>query len=439
MILLLAMFMAVGAPLGDGEVRGVVDGWLAAQNAGDFAAYDKLFAARFTGVRRSGPRTVQFDRAGWMKDRARMFKKPMTVAISGVTIRAGGSSALVSFTQTFAQGGYKDSGPKEMVIVRDAGALKIASERMLRSEITVPPVPADERFRFVVAGGLLLSDAADESWATGTIKLDVNADGLAMAVRRIDASKLPPELARWQGRRVRLVTLPGVACDARIKGFRLLARSIPHLTTRNEWQEMGAPEAARQAWDLGDKVLVADVDNQCDGAFWGQPAGPAVMAPAAAEAGDEALKARALAQLRASEAWKKVQKSYLESPTKGVSRWDALDDVHIKVHRISALRAGKPITLVSLGVSRWVGCDELAANLWALYEDRGGKLVARNTPGKVEAYALAAIDSDGDGNSELLMEPFTSNFGYENGRVSLVGELWDTIEEDRIPFYDCPC
>ena len=80
MVLLLGMMLAVGTPLAEGDARGVVDGWLAAQNAGDLAAYDKLYAARFTGIRRSGPRTVRFDRAGWMRDRARMFGKPMTVA-----------------------------------------------------------------------------------------------------------------------------------------------------------------------------------------------------------------------------------------------------------------------------------------------------------------------------------------------------------------------
>src|SRR5262249_27020631 len=55
------------------EVRALVDAWLAAQNRGDFAAYEKLYAQKFTGVRRSGTRTVSLDRAGWMRDRKRMF------------------------------------------------------------------------------------------------------------------------------------------------------------------------------------------------------------------------------------------------------------------------------------------------------------------------------------------------------------------------------
>ena len=58
-------------------------------------------------MRRSGPRTVRFDRAGWMRDRARMFGKAMTVGIADVSVHTSGAAALVSFTQTFAQGDFR--------------------------------------------------------------------------------------------------------------------------------------------------------------------------------------------------------------------------------------------------------------------------------------------------------------------------------------------
>jgi hypothetical protein len=47
------------------DVKTLLDAWLKAQNDGDFNAYEKLYAQRFTGIRRSGPRTVKMDRAGW--------------------------------------------------------------------------------------------------------------------------------------------------------------------------------------------------------------------------------------------------------------------------------------------------------------------------------------------------------------------------------------
>src|SRR6476646_8105289 len=68
------------------EARTLVDAWLAAQNKGDFAAYEKLYAKKLTGVRRSGSRTVQLDRAGWMRDRQRMFQKPMKVSASELKV-----------------------------------------------------------------------------------------------------------------------------------------------------------------------------------------------------------------------------------------------------------------------------------------------------------------------------------------------------------------
>jgi hypothetical protein len=440
MVLLLAALLAVEAPpLAVKDVQAVVDLWLAAQNKGDFAAYDKLFAARFTGVRRSGPRTVRLDRAGWMKDRARMFRKPMTVAISGVEIRTGGSSALVSFTQAFAQGNYKDTGPKELVVIREGGALKISSEILLRSRIESAPVPAaDERFRFVVSKAVLLSSQPVESWATGAATY--HAGDPTVAARRVDPAKLPPELARWQGRHLRLVAAAGAACEANVTGFRLLSRSVPHFGDVQAWKDMKPATVARQAWDLGAKVLVADVDKACAGAFWAQPVGTPAPATDSGEAADAALKARALGELRRSAAWKEIQKSYLESPEKGVERWDQLDQVDVDVRRFRAQVKGKPIALLSVTMTRNVGCADFGAALLALYEDRNGKLVARNTPGLTAVRPLAAVDSDGDGNSELLFEPLPyGDFATEKGRLILEGGLWDSVEEVAVPYLDCPC
>jgi hypothetical protein len=436
--LLLALMLAAGAPLAERDVRAVVDAWLSAQNGGDLAAYDKLYAARFTGIRRSGPRTVRFDRAGWMRDRARMFKKIMTVGATDVKVRAGGASALVTFTQTFAQGNYRDVGPKQLVVVREAGALKIASEKMLRSNLQPVPVHPDERFRFVVSGAILLSDSPADDWATGAPRYEART-GPAVAARKADVAKLPPELVRWQGRRVRLVTAQGSSCEAKVKGLRVLSRSIPHFGTVQEWNEMKEPEVAQQAWELGTKVLVADVDKPCEEAFWAQPVGPAAPVTGAGQEADAASAARAIAELRKSEGWKEIQKSYLESPTKGVKRWDALEGANAEARRLKAHRAGKEIQLVSVTMQVIASCSEFNADLWGLYEERGGKLIPRNTPGKNPARPVAAVDSDGDGDSELLFDPGSGSFGTEKGRLLLDGELWDVVEDVQVPYMDCPC
>jgi hypothetical protein len=112
-----------------GQARAVVDQWLTAQNTGTFADYDKLYAKRFRGIRRSGAKTVALERADWMRERAKMFKTPMTVSIDQLVVDATGNRARVRFVQRFASGTYKDVGDKELVIV---GAL-IVREEMLTS------------------------------------------------------------------------------------------------------------------------------------------------------------------------------------------------------------------------------------------------------------------------------------------------------------------
>ena len=59
--------LEIAAP--DDVVQAVIDAWLAAQNGGDFAAYQALYADKMEGVKRVGPRTWRFDRKGWLADR----------------------------------------------------------------------------------------------------------------------------------------------------------------------------------------------------------------------------------------------------------------------------------------------------------------------------------------------------------------------------------
>ena len=443
MFLLLAALLAVEAPVGERDVRAAVDHWLAAQNAGDFAAYEKLYASRFTGVRRSGPRTARFDRAGWMRDRARMFAKPMTVGAADVKVHAAGSVALVTFTQTFSQGTFKDAGPKQLVFVRDAGALKISTERMLRSSLLSASVPKDDRFRYVVSGALLLSSEPDEAWATGPIKYDRKAleeKELKVAERRADPAKLPPEILRWRDRPLRLIDAAGGTCEAKVRGFKILSRAVPHFGTVQEWAEMKESEVGKQAWELGQKVLVGDLDRPCPGARWAQPAALPAAASNGGEDLDAALRKHALAEVRRSSHWQYLQSLYRDEGVKGVKHWDELKERPLKMRLFRAKVAGRDVRLVSVTGAYWQegGCDAAGDDLWLLYEDRDGKLVRRNTD-EHKVQPIAAIDSDGDGNSELLFEPLPTSYTTEVGRLLLDGDKWDTIEVVEYPFMDCPC
>ena len=64
----------------------MLDAWKAAQNGRDLAAYTRLYAARFEGVRRAGPRERRFDRASWLADRRNMFSLPVSVETADVRV-----------------------------------------------------------------------------------------------------------------------------------------------------------------------------------------------------------------------------------------------------------------------------------------------------------------------------------------------------------------
>ncbi|MBI4956908.1 MAG: hypothetical protein HY908_33135 [Myxococcales bacterium] len=97
----------------------LVDAWLAAQNSGDFAAYEALYAPKLEGIKRVGARSWRFDRAGWLADRKRMFKHPMTVGAKDIAVRGSSIAATVDLVQTFSQGKFKDEGPKHLVLVKE--------------------------------------------------------------------------------------------------------------------------------------------------------------------------------------------------------------------------------------------------------------------------------------------------------------------------------
>jgi hypothetical protein len=117
------------------EVRGLVDAWLAAQNDGRFADYERLYASGFVGIKRAGPRERSFERDGWLKDRRAMFSRAMKVSAADLVITPSAGSATANFTQTWESGTFRDIGPKQLVVVREGGRLRIAREEMLASEL----------------------------------------------------------------------------------------------------------------------------------------------------------------------------------------------------------------------------------------------------------------------------------------------------------------
>ncbi len=192
------------------DAHALLTDWLDAQNTGNFADYQSLYAPSFTGVRRSGPRTASFDRAGWMADRERMFRKPMTVSAEKVRVIADAASARVIFVQRWASGGYSDVGAKELVLRRGPGGFRIAREELFGSapgKTGDVDVEAFRRFAFVVDGEVVVSLNPDDGWASGPAVLEKQgADRFLNRTRRpVDVAKLPAAVARLAGMPIRLL------------------------------------------------------------------------------------------------------------------------------------------------------------------------------------------------------------------------------------------
>src|SRR5512139_4122140 len=138
---------ATGSAVDETAVRALVASWVEAQNKGDFAAYQKLYAAKVEGIKRSGQRTWRFDKKGWLDDRGRMFKKPMTVEAHDVSVRLSAASALVELRQRFKQDKFEDEGLKRMVVALENGELRIAREEMVHSVLASGKTEVAQPFR----------------------------------------------------------------------------------------------------------------------------------------------------------------------------------------------------------------------------------------------------------------------------------------------------
>lgn len=114
----------------------LVERWLDAQNDGDFDAYSALYAERLVGLKRVGDKTTEYDRAAWLEDRKRMFRKPMAVAASDLrVVPKGHGEAELRFRQRWASRSFQDVGEKVLVVQLTDAGLRIGREEMLSSEV----------------------------------------------------------------------------------------------------------------------------------------------------------------------------------------------------------------------------------------------------------------------------------------------------------------
>jgi len=459
-IVLLVFTATASAADPKSDAHALLTDWLDAQNTGNFDAYQALYAPSFTGVRRSGPRTASFDRAGWMADRERMFRKPMTVSAEKVRVIADAASARVIFVQRWASGGYSDVGAKELVLRRGPGGFGIAREELFGSatgKTGEVDVEAFRRFAFVVDGEVVVSLNPDDGWASGPAVIEKQgADRFLNRTRRpVDVAKLPAAVARLAGLPIRLLNANGERCQAKLGAFLLRGRNISDAYEAGDGNDS-------EAWQASAHLLVAKVDGDrhaCAGATWARAADLPVPVVMPAEDPAKEIRKVALAAFGALPQSVNIQKDFdvwyrREHPdASNPPRWFAYEK---KGPSVRVLRSGaKGPTLVS--VSRSLdegGCaDGVFGAVWALWELQGDaahpQLVLRNAPDEQMTLApTATVDVDGDGRVELLFD-HSNDYNAQNatgqpdfierGIVRLLDGLYLDVSGPTTPILICPC
>ncbi len=258
----------VAAPaIDEAKIKTFVQGWVDAQNKGDFDAYSASYAQRLTGIKRVGTKTKTFAREGWLVDRKRMFKKPMVVKADSLSIRSGARSAVVQFEQSWSSGRFADKGPKQLLLVLKGDKLGIAREEMLSS--TIVGASGDTKlnsgllFKAPIRGGFILSEAQHD-WSKGKGRLVGKSPYI---IARKVSDQLPEEY-RLKGKPIYVYGEKG-ACVDTIKDLHIVVGLTPHFGYYQD--EDDQPEKkpqsviASEIFAMGIPYLIADLEGKCNG------------------------------------------------------------------------------------------------------------------------------------------------------------------------------
>lgn len=423
-------------PVDKAAVQQVIDAWLAAQNTGDFAAYQALYADKMEGVKRVGARTWRFDRKGWLADRERMFKNKMTVGARDVAISGSAAAPVVELTQTFKQGKFADEGQKRFVLAKAGGALRIAREEMVHSVVAGAfaaraggqlwlPIKLEDKPYAV------LDDAASDDWGEGKLRGPFDGD-YKYALR--SATKVPSG-ASWATRALAVYDASGKKCSATIGTLELIGGGTPHFGEVQMWDGFdGEPkwsnaQRARAVYDMsGPKLIGAlQIDGGCD---------PVVVVDAASTAkvfteapADDKRDEAAEAAFRKLPAYRSTQSDFVDNYD-GKGPW-------AETPSIDAFTDGTR-TIVVVSAREGDGCGEFYGAVTGVFESVGGKLKTLSAADQSYLDVSLVLDVDGDGVVELIGRPddFSTQSALYQGAP---GGGFAEAESVAFPFKDCGC
>lgn len=418
------------------EVQAAVDAWLAAQSGGDFAAYQALYADKLEGVKRVGGRTWRFDRKGWMADRERMFKRPMTVTARDLEVSGSARTPVVTLVQSFQQGKFADQGPKRLVFTRVGGALRIAREEMLHSTVAGAAAADTGNALLTLTLGAtsyaVLPDQPEPSWASGKLEGPfTGGDGAHFALR---AAEKAPMAASWKSRTLAVYSASGRRCEAAIGRLVLLAGGTPHFGEVQAWDgQDGAPvlsrsQRARAIYELAPPVLAAELtlDPGCAPVLATDAGAKPIMYTATAAPSEAAAAVSAFRQLPG---YRALQAEFTGTYG-GKGEWAATPQTTV-------LESGSQRVVV-VWAKQGAGCGDFYGALTAVYAVGAGlrlRLLTSDEQGFFEPRLV--LDLDGDGLPEIVGTPDDFSTLSAIYRWSAAG--YSATRSLAFPFNDCGC
>lgn len=442
---------APGIP--EAEVRAAFEAWLGAQNRGDFAAYEPLYAERFQGVRRNAERTRSFDRRGWLEDRRRMFRRPMTVAATEVVVHTAASGAEVEFVQRWSSGTYADEGPKRIRFVREGGALKIAVEEMLAAR-ALDDVAASLAIGTFVAlpsdrGPIAFLAGAPAETPTGSPRLLGAGDPMLVAAGRPET--FPAAIRALVGREVTVVERRR-SCPGTITAVDLVAAIVPHFGMVQQWNgdEDGdgspdravvpAEQRAAEAWALESTAsYAAIVRSECR-----EPVAVSfvprdslsVYVPRVPDAGERTTLERAFERTRRFRDREAEYATYVagletpvDSPSPPGQREAWRRDASIVVF------AHEARTVASV-VQNSEGCGGFDVSGWAGFEltNRGATELPEPTTIGDYVSIMSVFDAGNDGTLEAIVRWDLASYA-----VIRFAPTASVLHRVRVDYHDCSC
>lgn len=368
-----------------------------------------------------------------------MFKKLMKVEATNTRITATAQSAVITFEQTWESGGYRDVGPKQLIVVREGDALKIAREELLSSQVegARQMVGALSEAQF---GNVLHKGSTMALILTPNVNPDEHEHD---APRSSRAATRPGPSSRSRTPRLSSSCSAPQARSATSRARSMAcSRTSPALRPDQGWDGTFEENGPRMSDDdvAASVVRLAAAEgvhrgvrvdaNACAGAVWGRvkQTAPAAVFPAV---DTKPLEVRAQAELRKLPAWKAIQKDYeAEGLTDAPASWDE----HEPTKSFAAWQApdGKTV-YVAHSVRAGSGCGQFEGEVWAVWRVLGGDawtLVSDpKAPGTLMSMPAAAADLDGDGLPELIAPTPSSTRRHHLARHP----------RHRAPYYDCPC